>query len=216
MLAALRGRFATALAAVLVVVGSSLPDGSALGADFALSADECANLKVLIDDAVFDFENRQGAQIQNPQAQESKFASKLIRYEVTGSTAPFKGCQLLAMSTQPVSTDRSLSCDLIKRDFRSETYRMSAEFSQGMLDMVTQMTDSISACLRAAPAKRAWPSTLCGDACTRHSYQWRLQLVPPKLDVIVKIDADIPHADAVVGRLKNEFEMDASIVRRGP
>ncbi len=123
------------------------------------SPDECANLKVLVDDAVFDFENRQGAQLHNPQAPDSKFSSELIRHEVTGSVAPFKGCQLLAMSTPREST---------------------------------------------------------GDACTRHSYQWRLNLVPPKLDVIVKIESDIPDAGALVGRLKNEFDSDASIVRRGP
>jgi hypothetical protein len=41
-------------------------------------------------------------------------------------------------------------------------------------------------------------------------------VVPPNLDVIVRIEANIPDSGALVGGGKNEFEIDASIVRRGP
>lgn len=204
------------LAAVIVCCSLSIPARPASAAGLSLSAEECANLKLLIDDAVFDFEGREGAEIKTAQPVDSTFESKLLRFEVTGSTAPFSGCQLIALSTQRVSTDRSLSCKLIDQNYRGETHRVDAEASQRYVDLVKELVVALGACLGAQPAVRTWASELCGDACTRHLYRWRLKLVPPRLDVVVDIGADIPDAGALVGGLDNEFEVDASIRRMGP
>ncbi len=203
-------------AGVILCCSLGLSDRLASAAGMSLSAEECANLKVLIDDAVFDFENREGAEIKTAKAADSTFESKLLRFEVTGSTAPFSGCQLIALSTQRVSTDRSLSCKLINQDYRGEAYQVDAEASQRYVDLVEQLVAALGACLEAQPAARTWASKLCGDACTRHQYRWRLKLVPPRLDVVVEVEADIPDAGALVGGLNNEFEVDASIRRMGP
>lgn len=181
-----------------------------------LSATECANLKILVDDAVFDFENRQGRRIDNAHPDDSKFASKLLLYEVTGSTAPFGGCQLSALSEQRVSTDRSLRCKLIDAGYRSETLQITAESSQRYVDLVKQTVTAIGACLGSQPAARTWASEMCGDACTHYQYRWRLKLVPPTLDVIVEIEADIPDAGATMGQLSNEFDLQATIRKVGP
>jgi hypothetical protein len=180
-------------------------------ADYAISPEECANLQVLVDDAVFDFENRKGPEIPEPDA-----TALLRRFEVTGSTTPFQGCELLAGAGKFASDAMMLDCDLIEPRSRSETFRADAESRQHLLDMVRQFADSISACLGTGANSSAGTSRQCGDACTRHRHEWTLKLVPPNLDVIVKVEANIPNVGALVGAGKNEFEIDASVVRRGP
>lgn len=184
---------------------------AASSTDYGISPDECANLRVLVDDAVFDFENRQGPEIPQPDATEL-----LRRFEVTGSTTPFVGCELLSGAGNIASDAVMLDCDLIEPRYRSEPFRADAESRQNLVDMVTQFVDSISACLGTRASSAARASRPCGDACTLHRHEWILKVVPPKLDVIVRIEASIPDTGALVGRGKNEFEIDGSVVRRGP
>lgn len=184
---------------------------TAPAANYAISPEECTNLKVLVDDAVFDFENRQGAEIPEPDA-----TSLLRRFEVTGSTSPFQGCRLVAGAANLPSDARMLDCDLIEPRHRSETFRADADSRQNLIVMVTQFIDSIGACLGTRASSAAGASRRCGDACTRHRHEWTLKVVPPNLDVIVRIEANLPDTGALVGGGKNEFEIDASVLRRGP
>lgn len=194
---------------LLVLLAATSVTASA--ADYAISPEECANLKVLVDDAVFDFENRQGAEISEPST-----TSLLRRFEVTGSASPFQGCTLVAGAEQLPSDARMLDCDLIEPRHRSETFQADAESRQNLVVMVTQFVDSISTCLGTRAISSAGAFKRYGDACTRHRHAWTLKVVPPNLDVIVRIEANIPDTGARVGAGKNEFEIDASIVRRGP
>lgn len=184
---------------------------AASSTDYGISPDECANLRVLVDDAVFDFENRRGSEIPQPDA-----GALLRRFEVTGSTTPFVGCDLLSAAGKVASDAMMLDCDMIEPRHRSETFRADAESRQNLVNMVTQFVDSISACLGTRANSAAGASEPCGDACTRHRHEWILKVVPPNLDVIVRIEANIPDTGALVGGGKNEFEIDGSIVRRGP
>jgi hypothetical protein len=194
---------------VLALLVATCP--AAAAADYAISPEECANLKVLVDDAVFDFENRQGAEFPEADA-----TSLLRRFEVTGSTSPFQGCTLISGAGKLQSDARMLDCDLIEPRYRNEAFRADAESRQNLVIMITQFVDSISTCLGARANSSAGAFKQCGDACTRQRHEWTLKVVPPNLDVIVKIEANIPDVGALVGGGKNEFEIDGSVVRRGP
>ena len=184
---------------------------AASATDYGISPEEGANLRVLVDDAVFDFENRRGPELPQPDAD-----ALLRRFGVTGSTTPFAGCELLSGAGNIASDAVMLDCDLIEPRHRAETFRADAESRQNLVDMVTQFVDSISACLGTRANSAAGASKRCGDACTRHRHEWILKVVPPNLDVIVRIEANIPDTGALVGGGKNEFEIDGSVVRRGP
>jgi hypothetical protein len=202
------GRWATRIPLLVLLAATSV---TAPAADYAISPEECTNLRVLVDDAVFDFENREGTEIPEPDT-----TSLLRRFEVTGSTSPFQGCTLVAGAEKLPSDARMLDCDLIEPRHRSETFRADAESRQNLVVMVTQFVDSISTCLGTRAISGAGAFKRCGDACTRHRHAWTLKVVPPNLDVIVRIEANIPDTGALVGAGRNEFEIDASIVRRGP
>jgi hypothetical protein len=194
---------------LLALLAVSYTAASATG--YEISPEECANLRVLVDDAVFDFENRRGSELPQPDA-----GALLRRFYVTGSTTPFVGCDLLSGAGNIGSDGVMLDCDLIEPRHRTETFRADAEYRQNVIDMVTQFVDSISACLGTRAASAVGASNQCGDACTRHRHEWILKVVPPNLDVIVRIEANIPDAGALVGGGKNEFELDGSVFRRGP
>lgn len=183
--------------------------GHAIGADYAISREDCANLKTLVDDAVFDFENRQGARTKSPAS-----APELHRYEITGSTAPFEGCGLVAESTS--RSDRMLTCRLIDTPYRADTFRADATYRQGLLTIVGQFVDSIGSCVGVKARTAAFPSDECGDACTTHVFEWKVNVAPPKLNVLLKIRVNIPNDGAIVGGLRNEFGMHATLWRTRP